>query len=225
MVADLIKTLPLVHGLYLPVKEVRITAGADQQRGSVRHGAVDIGVPVGTPVYAIADSEVVKAKMVHDSSGTCGSQVALKFKHPDSPTGYSFVNYCHLSEVNPKLEEGMWIKGGTQIGLSGGQPGAPGAGNTTGPHLHMSVRLGDEYFTSNSYASDPAVYDTLFDNARVPPRRFYKSGGFKVVFGLLMFGGLVGGTYYYYYYYKPLPKSQRPQLLASIKRLLPFQRG
>ena len=38
------------------------------------------------------------------------------------------------------MTTGQPITAGTLIGLSGGQPGAVGAGNTTGPHLHLGIR-------------------------------------------------------------------------------------
>ncbi|MEZ5230266.1 MAG: M23 family metallopeptidase [Acidimicrobiales bacterium] len=47
--------------------------------------------------------------------------------------------YCHLSAV--AVAAGDDVTAGQAIGLSGGQPGAPGAGNTTGPHLHLGIRV------------------------------------------------------------------------------------
>lgn len=46
--------------------------------------------------------------------------------------------YCHLSRL--AVTPSQVVSAGSPIGLSGGQPGAPGAGNTTGPHLHLSIR-------------------------------------------------------------------------------------
>jgi len=186
------------------MRKMRITAKADQQRGRVQHGAVDISAPVDTPVYAIADSTVLKIQPVNEvyvgAGGThpssCGSQVALIFKHPQSPSEYSFVNYCHLKSINPRLREGMKIKGGTIIGTSGGKVGDKGAGNTTGPHLHMSIRLGDKSFRSNSLSANPSVYDTFFENSKVPPRRIYHTLTFKVLMGLIGIGGIAAIVYH-----------------------------
>ena len=52
---EVITSIRKIKGRTLPLPEMRITAGASQQRGKVQHGAIDIGIPVGTPVYAIAD--------------------------------------------------------------------------------------------------------------------------------------------------------------------------
>jgi len=175
----LINSIKKIKNRHLPLKEMRITAKADQQRGKVQHGAIDVGIPVGRPVYAIADAIVVKIKKLPNSKagiykkhgGTskslCGSSVSLKVPHIGSPSGYSYVVYCHLSDVNTKLKEGQKIKGGTILGLSGGAKGAYGAGNTTGPHLHLSIRPGDSRFKSNSLSAENAVYETWFKNARV----------------------------------------------------------
>ena len=177
---SLVDSIRQIKNRHVPSKIMTISAGASQQRGKVQHGAIDIAMPVGTAIYAIADAEVIKANelprnrsgILRKHGGTsdslCGSGVSLKVKHPGSPSGYTYVNYCHLSRVNPKLKKGMKIKGGYLLGYSGGKKGDYGAGNTTGPHLHITIRPGDSYFRSNSLASNPKVYENWFKDARKP---------------------------------------------------------
>ena len=179
----LITSIKKIKNKYLPVAEMRVTAKADQQRGKVQHNAIDIGIPVGTPIYAIADGVILTAKQLPESrsgiykkhggtsSALCGSLVNMKVAHPGSPTGYTYVGYCHLRHVNPKLKKGTKVKGGTLIGYSGGKPGDPGAGNTTGPHLHITIRPGDSGWKSNSLSAKNEVYDTWFNNSKVPGKK------------------------------------------------------
>ncbi len=196
----LISSIKKIKNKHLPVAEMRVTAKADQQRGKVQHNAIDIGIPVGTPVYAIADGIILSAKQLPESKagiyvkqggtskGKCGSLVNMKVPHPGSPTGYTYVGYCHLRHVNPKLKKGKKVKGGTLIGYSGGKPGDPGAGNTTGPHLHITIRPGDATWKKNSLAAKNEVYDTWFDNSKVPGKKDFTKilayGGFAAA-GLL----------------------------------------
>jgi murein DD-endopeptidase MepM/ murein hydrolase activator NlpD len=179
-VSPLIASIRGISNRFIPSKIMKISAGADQKRGKVRHGAIDISMPVGTPVYAIGDGIILSAKELKkdksgiyvkhggSSSSKCGSTVSMKIPHKESPSGYTFVNYCHLSKVNPKLKSGTKVKGGEWIGNSGGKPGDYGAGNTTGPHLHLTIRPGDSTFKSNGLASMPEVYQSWFYGAKSP---------------------------------------------------------
>jgi murein DD-endopeptidase MepM/ murein hydrolase activator NlpD len=198
---DLVRSIKKIKNRHLPLKEMRITAKADQQRGKVQHGAIDVGVPVGSKVYAIADAIVLGTKQLPNSkagiykkhggtsSSLCGSSVALKVPHPGSPSGYTYVNYCHLSKVNPRLKKGQKIRGGTVIGLSGGKKGAPGAGNTTGPHLHMSIRPGDTRFKSNKLSAKNAVYDNWFKGAYAPGQGNFLAKASKTTNKILAYTG------------------------------------
>jgi len=68
----------------------------------------------------------------------------------DNGLGYSYVTirhagyvtlYGHLSELH--VQKGQQVLRGDPIGLSGGMPGTPGAGNlSTGPHLHFELITG-----------------------------------------------------------------------------------
>ena len=67
-----------------------------------------------------------------ESPSRCGNQIRLR---GDDEVAYT---YCHLSRVDVAV--GDRVAAGDLVGLSGGEPGAPGAGNTTSPHLHFAMR-------------------------------------------------------------------------------------
>ena len=89
---------------------------------------IDIALRVGTPLYALVDGQVVWA----GESGRCGYGLAIR-----NPDQHASVTYCHLSDID--VTAGQQIAVGQPIGRSGGQPGTPGAGNSTGPHLHLHI--------------------------------------------------------------------------------------
>jgi murein DD-endopeptidase MepM/ murein hydrolase activator NlpD len=106
------------------------------------HGAIDIPVDVGTPVLAIG-SGVVDG--VESNNPTAGGYVQI-----DHGNGY-WSRYLHLSQIN--MQRGQTVKMGDVVGLSGGQPGAYGAGRSTGPHLHLDVWKGKPF--AGGVAVDP----------------------------------------------------------------------
>lgn len=90
------------------------------------HGAIDIGVPGGTPIYAAADGTVVMARW-DDSYGNF-----VKIKHNDT---YSTL-YAHSSKL--LVREGQSVKQGDTIALVGT------TGDSTGNHLHFEIRVNNE---------------------------------------------------------------------------------
>ncbi len=86
------------------------------------HQGLDYAVPQGTPVSAANAGTVLLAGPLY-FEGNC---VVL-----DHGQGLLTL-YLHLSET--KVKAGDKVKGGQEIGLSGG------TGRATGPHLHLAVR-------------------------------------------------------------------------------------
>lgn len=90
--------------------------------------AADVALPVGTPLYALVEGEVVWA----GPSSNCGYGVTVR-----SPHQHASITYCHLSAI--AVTAGQHVTAGQLLGRSGGQPGTPGAGNSNGPHLHIQI--------------------------------------------------------------------------------------
>lgn len=95
------------------------------------HGGMDFPVPTGTEVRATADGKVIFAG---NYGGACG--YGIKIQHGSE---YSTV-FCHLSETH--VWANNWVRKGAVIGLSGGAKGSKGAGSSTGPHIHYTIKRG-----------------------------------------------------------------------------------
>jgi murein DD-endopeptidase MepM/ murein hydrolase activator NlpD len=92
------------------------------------HPGVDIPIPVGTPVESVAPGYVAWVRQ-----GTMYGNYVLIIH----ANGIATL-YAHLSRILVETDE--FVSRGETIGLSGGRPGTPGAGLSTGPHLHFEVR-------------------------------------------------------------------------------------
>ncbi len=111
------------------------------------HTGVDIPVPKGTPVLAAGSGKVIWAgygayRGGYDKTDPYGQSVII---HHDF--GYQgqalYTLYGHLDRVD--VVEGQHVDVGQVIGLSGQ------TGQTTGPHLHFEVRLGENnYFKTRN---------------------------------------------------------------------------
>ncbi|HEU0051115.1 MAG TPA: peptidoglycan DD-metalloendopeptidase family protein [Patescibacteria group bacterium] len=92
------------------------------------HPGIDLPTPVGTPIRAAAGGYVAWNK----TGKQYGNYVMVIH-----PGGIATV-YGHLSRFAAKAD--TYVERGDIIGYSGGQPGMPGAGLSTGPHVHFEVR-------------------------------------------------------------------------------------
>lgn len=105
------------------------------KEASHQHKGIDISVRVGTPVKAPADANVVAARNM-SGYGYC------IYLYHGIVNGKSVQSrYAHLSRF--AVRQGQNVKQGQVIGYSGGAKGSPGAGTSTGPHLHFEIREND----------------------------------------------------------------------------------
>jgi murein DD-endopeptidase MepM/ murein hydrolase activator NlpD len=88
--------------------------------------AVDIAAPLGEPVYALADSVVVRSW--NEPDPRCG--IGLTLQAFDGQTW----TYCHLAVLDPSVVPGASLTAGQQVGLVGQ------TGDATGPHLHLQLQ-------------------------------------------------------------------------------------
>ncbi len=99
-----------------------------KERFKVEHYAIDIPVPQGTDLLAAQDG-VVKDVVDH---GLGYNYITIDHG------GYATV-YGHVSAFS--VRPGQRVRAGDRIGKSGGMPGLPGGGSSTGPHGHFGVYI------------------------------------------------------------------------------------
>jgi hypothetical protein len=101
--------------------------------GSTNHLGVDYGTPQGTKLSTKKAGRV--QKVVVPAQGNNGE---VHVVHDDGTE----ARYLHLSKTN--VAQGAQVVAGQLLGHTGGQVGTPGAGPSTGAHLHF------EYYPSSS---------------------------------------------------------------------------
>ncbi len=104
------------------------TNGGNIRKTQGYHGpynGVDIGAPIGTPIYAMADGVVILARV----SGYNGGYGGITIIQHDNGTQ---TVYAHQSAIN--VEAGQQVNKGQMIGKVGN------TGRSSGPHLHFEIR-------------------------------------------------------------------------------------
>lgn len=99
--------------------------------------AIDFSVPIGTPIYAAREGEVVGVEVGNNFGGPDPQfrpfMNYVNIRHNDGTLG----NYYHLKFGGTAVKIGDTVKKGQLIAYSGN------TGYTTAPHLHFSVSMVD----------------------------------------------------------------------------------
>ncbi|RWO88410.1 M23 family metallopeptidase [Mesorhizobium sp.] len=150
---DQVRSLTVANGMVTPVNGVMTSTFGPRKHpilGTVRiHKGVDWAAPLGTPIAAAFDGEIV---FQGDGSGY-GNLV--KISHGDG----SETRYAHMQKFADKAGVGAKVKAGDIIGYIGT------TGLSTGPHLHFELyRNGqaiDPLGTVTAIATDASAVETL----------------------------------------------------------------
>ena len=112
------------------------------------HGGIDVGTPTGTPLALNAPGEILAA----GNYGGYGFMQDVWI-----PSHNIQLRLAHLSEFVKRSGE---FAAGEVISKTGGAAGSPGAGSSSGPHLHFEA---DTRKNSGAYggSGNPAAYAKL----------------------------------------------------------------
>lgn len=129
---------PRPTGQYCPpiVGDWRSIVSCEYGTGYAGHTGMDLAIPIGTPVYAVADGTVLFTRA---SSGGYGIHVAINHG------GGIVTLYAHNSRL--LVGEGQKVSQGEMIALSGN------TGNSTGPHSHLEFIISGQHQNPKNYLS------------------------------------------------------------------------
>lgn len=142
-------------GRHKPVKGGHISQGIhDSYTG---FPAVDIGVPVGRPVYAAHDGRIAISRDLRGSDGRVSNGGYYSYgRYIQIDGGNADTLYAHLSQRFAR--QGQHVKGGTIIGKSGN------TGHSFGPHLHFGARGASPYNFIQLQRGADIKYDNVVAN-------------------------------------------------------------
>lgn len=132
-----INNMPEIDGIklaYLPVSgTISSRYGVSSRIRSSTHTGLDIAASLGTPIKVVASGTVIYANY----SGSYGN--LIKVNHGNGlETWYAHTNKMYVS-VGQKIEAGKII---ASVGSTG---------NSTGPHLHLEVRINGQHVNPQNY--------------------------------------------------------------------------
>ena len=99
-----------------------------------------------TQAYAIADGVV---RDTHPDKGDCGGMIVIKHDN-----GYK-SSYCHMSRIDVDKKER--ITKGQLIGVTGGDRGKRGSGNSMGAHLHFGLKYKNKWVNPEHHIESSSV--------------------------------------------------------------------
>jgi murein DD-endopeptidase MepM/ murein hydrolase activator NlpD len=112
------------------------------------HSGIDLSIVEGSPIYAIADGQILYSENI---GGPCGGGIMLILNKPNlqrngKDTKFSQVDrvlHCHCKGLNV-VAGGDIVTQGQVIGHTGGKKGASYSGNSQGPHLHLKFQTSSD---------------------------------------------------------------------------------
>lgn len=123
-----------------PIEQVQVPLGSSYficphiachiTQGLHWYNAIDFGGKCGDPIYAAAVGTVQVVR--YGWNGGLGNYLTIL--HPNN----AVTVYSHIQ--NSLVVPGQTVSQGEIIAIMGGKPGMPGAGNSTGCHVHFEVR-------------------------------------------------------------------------------------
>ena len=132
-----LEAMPEINGLKLAVKPVSGTItsryGVSSSIRKSTHTGLDIAAPKGTDIQVVADGTVTFAEY----NGSYGNLV--KVDHGNGLETW----YAHTSK--------MYVKVGEQVTAGDVIAAVGSTGNSTGPHLHLEIRINGEHVDPEDY--------------------------------------------------------------------------
>ena len=107
----------------------RVSSGYGSRWGTF-HAGLDFAAPLGTPIYAVADTTVVQGK--ERAAGSVSGFGNWVWLDAQSTLGRDFI-YGHMRWADIYVKRGDKVKAGDLIARVGSE------GGSTGPHLHFEV--------------------------------------------------------------------------------------
>jgi murein DD-endopeptidase MepM/ murein hydrolase activator NlpD len=121
------------------------------------HRGIDVAIPVGTPLLAIADGTVVSS-----GRGPSIGGIGLVIRHPPEATGlstYTYSFYKHLDAPSP-LPKGSAVHKGQTVGKSGksGTEGSIHFGSEGFAELHFEIWNNARASWPSGHLTDPVAF-------------------------------------------------------------------
>lgn len=105
-----------------------------------RHAGIDIGIPEGTSLYAVASGTVINAAFYPFQINPIGNNAVIIRTDDKSDKGPYYITYMHMLSFS--VTKGQHVNAGDLIGISDGDPTLHPptfTGFTTGAHLHFQI--------------------------------------------------------------------------------------